>query len=135
MAFPKHRLAVSVAVLNNKNEILLVKNWKRGWEFPGGYVENGESLHSAAIREVKEESGIEIQLSKMCGLIQDVNNSRCTVLFLGNPLSGTLTGGDDALDARYYSIEEALNKVTWKTYKERIIKCLNVDTHPFIIES
>ena len=135
MAFPKHRLAVSVAVLNNKNEILLVKNWKRGWEFPGGYVENGESLQSAAIREVKEESGIEIQLSKMCGLIQDVNNSRCTVLFLGNPLSGTLTGGDDALDARYYSIEEALNKVTWKTYKERIIKCLNVDTHPFIIES
>ncbi|MES9739024.1 NUDIX hydrolase, partial [Peribacillus frigoritolerans] len=129
MAFPKHRLAVSVAVLNNKNEILLVKNWKRGWEFPGGYVENGESLHSAAIREVKEESGIEIQLSKMCGLIQDVNNSRCTVLFLGNPLSGTLIGGDDALDARYYSIEEALNKVTWKTYKERIIKCLNVDTH------
>ncbi|MEH7331961.1 NUDIX hydrolase [Neobacillus drentensis] len=135
MAFPKHRLAVSVAVLNNQNEILLVKNWKRGWEFPGGYVDNGESLHSAAIREVKEEAGIEIQLLKMCGLIQDVKNSRCTVLFLGSPFRGEVRGGDDALDAGFFLIEEALNKVTWKTYKERIIKCLNEDTHPFIIES
>jgi 8-oxo-dGTP diphosphatase len=135
MAFPKHRVAASVAVINDKKEILLVKNWKRGWEFPGGYVENGESLPSAAVREVKEEAGIEIFITKFCGLIQDVKYSRVTVLFLGTPVSGELKGGDDALDAGYFPIEEAIQKVTWKTYKERIIKCLNEEEHPFIIES
>lgn len=135
MAFPKHRLAASVAVINNNNEILLVKNWKRGWEFPGGYVENGESVMSAAIREVKEEAGIEIHLTKFCGLIQDIKNSRCTVLFVGIPLGGDLAGGDDALDAGYFSKEEAIEKVSWKTYKERIIKCFNEEEHPFFIES
>lgn len=135
MAFPKHRLAASVAVINDKNEILLVKNWKRGWEFPGGYVENGESVKSAAIREAKEEAGIDIHITKLCGVIQDVKNSRCTVLFLGTPLSSNVVGGDDALDAVFFPIEEALNKVTWKTYKERIMKCLNKEEHPFFIES
>lgn len=135
MVFPKHRLAASVAVINDQNEILLVKNWKRGWEYPGGYVEKGESIESAAIREVKEEAGIDISITKLCGLIQDVKNSRCTVLFLGTPIGGKLAGRDDALDAGYFSIDEALKKVTWKTYKERILKCLNEEEHPFIIES
>jgi 8-oxo-dGTP diphosphatase len=135
MAFPKHRLAASVAVVNSENKILLVKNWKRGWEFPGGYVGNGESVKAAAIREVKEESGIEVNITKLCGIIQDIENSRCTVLFLGTPVSGEVAGGDDALDAAYFSIDEALQKVKWKTYKERIVKCLNEDEHPFIIES
>jgi 8-oxo-dGTP diphosphatase len=135
MAIPKHRLAASVAVVNSENKILLVKNWKRGWEFPGGYVENGESIKAAAIREVKEEAGIEVHLTKFCGIIQDVENSRCTVLFLGTPVSGELAGGDDALDAGYFTIDEALRKVRWKTYKERILKCLNEEEHPFFIES
>jgi 8-oxo-dGTP diphosphatase len=135
MAIPKHRLAASVAVMNNENKILLVKNWRRGWEFPGGYVDEGESIKAAAIREVREEAGIEIRLTKLCGIVQDIENSRCTVLFLGIPLSGELKARDDTLDAGYFSIDEALLKVKWKTYKERIMKCLNEEEHPFFIES
>jgi 8-oxo-dGTP diphosphatase len=135
MAIPKHRLAASVAVMNSENKILLVKNWRRGWEFPGGYVDEGESIKAAAIREVKEEAGIEIRLTKLCGIVQDIENSRCTVLFLGIPLRGELKARDDTLDAGYFSIDEALLKVKWKTYKERIMKCLNEEEHPFFIES
>ena len=72
--------------------------------YAGGYVENGESIKSAAIREVKEEAGIDISISKLCGLIQDVKNSRCTVLFLGTPIGGNLAGRDDALDAGYFKL-------------------------------
>ena len=38
------------------NEILLIKGPIRGWEMPGGVVEEGESLKDAAVRETKEES-------------------------------------------------------------------------------
>jgi 8-oxo-dGTP pyrophosphatase MutT (NUDIX family) len=48
-------------------ELLLIKGPRRGWEMPGGQVEEGESLSQAALRETKEESGIDIEIVKFCG--------------------------------------------------------------------
>ncbi|MNI33854.1 NUDIX domain protein [compost metagenome] len=50
---PKHFLSAATIVLNERNEILLIKGPERGWEMPGGVVEEGESLKNAAIRETK----------------------------------------------------------------------------------
>lgn len=55
---PKHIVSATAIVVNERNEILLIKEPKRGWEMPGGQVEEGESLKDAAIRETKEESRI-----------------------------------------------------------------------------
>lgn len=71
---PKHIVSAATIVLNNKNEILLIKGPKRGWEIPGGQVEEGESLEKAAIRETKEETGIDIKILKFCGIFQNVEN-------------------------------------------------------------
>ena len=54
---------VGALVLNNQNKILLVKSHKwinNRYSVPGGHVEIGESLSTAIIREVKEETGLEI---------------------------------------------------------------------------
>jgi 8-oxo-dGTP diphosphatase len=53
---------VSVYVLNNSNQVLLLKHAKfNSWLPPGGHVEENELTHQAALREVLEESGIEIE--------------------------------------------------------------------------
>lgn len=78
---PKHFLSAATIVLNEHKEILLIKGPIRGWEMPGGIVEEGESLTDAAIRETKEESGIDIEVVKFCGVFQNVNKSICNTLF------------------------------------------------------
>ncbi len=53
MTTPKHVISAATIVLNDKNEVLLIKGSRRGWEMPGGQVEERESLEDAAIRETK----------------------------------------------------------------------------------
>ncbi|WML46629.1 NUDIX hydrolase [Neobacillus sp. PS3-34] len=134
MPTPKHIVSAATIVLNEQKEILLIKGPQRGWEMPGGQVEEGESLKDAAIRETKEESGIEIEVIKFCGIYQNVSGSICNTLFLGKPIGGELTTSPESLEVGFFPIEIALEMVTWKNFRQRIEYCLNETLHPFCIE-
>lgn len=131
---PKHIVSAATIVLNEKREMLLIKGPRRGWEMPGGQVEEGESLQEAAIRETKEESGIDVEMVKFCGIYQNVEGSICNTLFLAKPVGGECTVSDESLEVGFFPIEEALQMVTWKNYRERIERCLDSAKHPFYIE-
>lgn len=131
---PKHILSAAAIVLNENDELLLIKGPRRGWEMPGGQVEEGESLQAAAIREVKEETGIDIKIEKFCGVFQNVEGSICNTLFLAKPIGGKETTSPESLEVAYFPISDALNMVTWKNFRERIEYCLDDNSHPFYIE-
>ena len=131
---PKHIVSAATIVLNSKNEILLIKGPKRGWEMPGGQVEEGESLTAAAIRETKEESGIDVEILKFCGIFQNVKKSICNTLFLAKPIGGTPTTSPESLEVGYFPIEEALEMVTVGNFRQRIEYCLDEAKHSFFID-
>jgi 8-oxo-dGTP diphosphatase len=131
---PKHIVSAATIVINEQREILLIKGPRRGWEMPGGQVEEGESLKEAAIRETKEETGIDIQVLKFCGIFQNVNHSICNTLFLAMPVGGELTTSPESLEVGFYPIEQALEMVTWKNFRQRIEYCLDESTQPFYID-
>ncbi|RED66148.1 NUDIX hydrolase [Cohnella lupini] len=133
MSPPKHIVSAAAVVINNQNEILLIKGPRRGWEMPGGQVEEGESLIQAAIRETKEESGIDIEIIKFCGIFQNIGNSICNTLFLARPIGGELIQTSESLDSGFFPIEEALQKVEWKNFRQRIELCLRPENHLFCI--
>jgi 8-oxo-dGTP pyrophosphatase MutT (NUDIX family) len=133
MTGPKHIVSAAAIVLNEKKKLLLIKGPRRGWEMPGGQVEVGESLTDAVIRETKEESGIDIEVIKFCGIFQNIEGSICNTLFLGKPVGGELTTSPESLEVGFYKLEDALEMVTWTNFRQRIEYCLNEKMHPFYV--
>ena len=62
---PTHIIAAAGIVINEKDEILMVKTHRGGWVFPGGQVEVGENVIDAVKREVMEETGIDIEVGEV----------------------------------------------------------------------
>lgn len=72
------------------------KDWK-GYTFPGGHVEPGESFVDAVTREIREETGLEIETPALCGIKQfPIEGGRYMVLlYKTDKFSGTLCSSDE----------------------------------------
>ena len=85
------------------------KNPPVGLALPGGFVEVGESVEEAAVREMKEETGLEVKLSKLFGVYSDPNRDPrfhvVSVVFVGNA-EGEPKAGSDAKRVRVFRLEE-----------------------------
>lgn len=62
---PTHIVAGAGIVINDHNEVLMVKTYKSGWVFPGGQVEVGENVIDGVKREVMEEAGVDIEVGEV----------------------------------------------------------------------
>lgn len=110
--------AVSVATLNSKNELLLLKRRDSGnWTIPGGTMEFGESLKSCAIREVKEETGLDIEIVDIIGTYTNPKNivayddgevrQEFTILFFGKTNNTIISMDDESLEFQWVEFKQA----------------------------
>ena len=125
---PLHTLVVGCLVRNDRNDVLLIRHRKRGWEIPQGRVEEGESLIDALHREVKEEAGVEIELGSLAAVWSKLTLPSALIFtFLGRYLRGDLTPTGDSGEAAWLTPAEALEQVTNTVMRERLQILLNFD--------
>lgn len=129
----KFTVTSGAVILNNENKLLLKKDPIRGWELPGGHVETNETFKEAVIREVKEETGIEIEILKFCGVSQELKNSVCNMWWLGSPIGGELQTSCESLEVGFFEVEEALLLIENEDFKHELLHCLNNEAESFCI--
>jgi len=105
---------VSAVVLKERN-ILLVKRrfepHQGKWCLPSGFAETGESTQSAAIRELEEETGLIGEITSFVDTDSVKDDFYGDLIFLTfeiEMIGGELKAGDDALEARYFSIKPGI---------------------------
>ena len=104
---------VDIIILDNsqQNIVLIKRKYPPiGWALPGGFVDYGESLEAAALREAFEETNLELKLT--CQFQTYSNPSRdkrrhtISTVFIGIFNTGKLCAKDDAADAQWFNLNE-----------------------------
>lgn len=135
-----HFVSVAGLVTNDKDEVLLIKSPRRGWEYPGGMVEPGETIQDALIREIKEEAGVDVAITGFIGLCKNIEKDIVNIDFSCKYLEGELTTSNESSDVKWVSKQDALEMVTFPLTKKRlknmlsgneIVNCFNFKREPF----
>ncbi len=102
------RVGTAVAILNEERQILLSHRGDMDvWNLPTGRLDAHEALAQGAIREVKEETGLQVALEYPVGLYYFEATRRMNILFVGFSIGGTLQAQtDETRDNRYFALSE-----------------------------
>ena len=118
---PKHIVAVSGLVTNpSDNTVLLIQSPRRGWEFPGGQVEQGENLIAALKREVREETGVLVSVGELVGVYSNTASHIVMFGFLCEYESGELCTSLESLAVEWVSRDEARARVMRPPLRDRL---------------
>ncbi|MDH5435224.1 MAG: NUDIX hydrolase [Gammaproteobacteria bacterium] len=119
MTVPHPQVAVGIILFNSNNDVLLIKRDKppsQGlWTLPGGKVKYKESLEQACIREMQEETGIEIQPMKLIEVVERIHEGFHYIImdYLARQTANNQPiAGSDAQEVRWVSLNEFSNYET-----------------------
>ena len=122
---PTHLVSVAALVTNEKGEILLVNSPWRGWEYPGGLIEPGETFREALHREVREEAGVEIEITGFVGICKNLERNIVNIDFTAKYISGDLTTSEESTEVIWATPEEAMELITFPLTQKRLENMLS----------
>jgi ADP-ribose pyrophosphatase YjhB (NUDIX family) len=100
------KVAVGTIIADDSSRLVLVRRAIEPgyglWVFPGGFVDRGEDLPSAAVREAREESGLEVRLDRLVNIYSYADAAVIIVVYAATMMGGELCSDDECLEARLF---------------------------------
>lgn len=136
--YPNHPIIGVGIVVIDDNRILLVKREKdpgKGrWSIPGGVLELGERVRDGAKREVKEETGIDVEIDRLIDVEENIKCDKDNKIrfhyvlidFLGHPIGGILRPDSDVSNAGWFRLSE-IGRISITYTLKRLLKKINLN--------
>ena len=129
------KVAVGTVITAADDRIVLVRRAIEPgyglWVFPGGYVDRGEELTVAAIREAREESGLQVRLDGLINIYSYPSRPIIIVVYRASIVSGELAIDDESLEARLFSRADIpWNQLAFRSTREALEDYLRGALHP-----
>lgn len=137
--------SVNVVVVNDSGELLMIRRSDNdNWAAPGGAIDLGESVSQAAIRETKEESGIDCEITGIVGIYSDPKHvilytsngearQEFSIVLTARPLGGEPTPSNESTEARWITPSDAQTLTMDRSMRLRINDYLSGKTSPTIV--
>jgi len=120
-----HLVSCAALVTNEDGKILLVKSPWRGWEYPGGLMEPGETFQQALKREIFEEAGVEVEITGFVGICKNIEKDIVNIDFTARYISGSLTPSEESTEVIWATPEEAMELITFPLTRKRLLNMLS----------
>lgn len=107
VAFEDPKVATGVLVSHGDDLLLVRRNHDPHlgqWSFPSGFVDRGEEVEAAALREVREETGLEAAIDGLLGVFSRAGEAVIFIAYAGHPTGGKLAPGEEAFEAAFFPI-------------------------------
>ena len=129
------KVAVGTIIQSQSGRIVLVRRAIEPgygkWVFPGGYVDRGETLTSAAMREAREECGLDVRLDALVNIYSYAGRAPVIVVYAATATGGTLCVDDESLEVLEWDIEAIpWNDLAFRSTHEGLRDYLNGSRHP-----
>jgi ADP-ribose pyrophosphatase YjhB (NUDIX family) len=122
----QHVVTVMAFVPDGAGRVLLVKPNGRGWEMPGGRVEPGEDVVQAAVREVAEETGCDVEVEALLGIDNRVSEPEILMVrFACRLLRGEPRPSDETPEVGWFAYDEARTMVAEEPHASRLADAIS----------
>ena len=124
---PRHSVSVAGVITDDRGRVLLIQRADNNrWEPPGGVLELGESITDGLRREVREETGLDVEPVGLTGVYKNMNRGIVALVFRCKITGGDLTTTDEASAFRWATDAEVAD-LTEEAYAVRVVDALHDD--------
>jgi 8-oxo-dGTP diphosphatase len=132
MDTPKHSVSVAAVITDDQGRALLIQRRDNShWEPPGGVLERDETIQDGLRREVREETGLDIEPGPLTGVYKNMVRGVVALVFRCKIIGGELSTSDEAVAFRWAGADFIAESVA-EAYSVRVLDGLRDDTSPAV---
>ncbi len=121
---PKHSVSVAAVIVDPAGHILITRRRdNRTWEPPGGILERRESILDGLRREVREETGLDVEPERLTGVYKNMPKGIVALVFRAHVTGGTLSTSDETCAVEWWTADDVKEHIA-PAYAVRILDAL-----------